>query len=218
MPVIEVKLGDPDRLPTDETVKFLDDGLGPKPRTMNEAFLVALVKMLEPKIAVEVGILYAETTACLAAALRPGAMLYALDINVERSMAVLDAWDILLGLRSRIVVLEGDSGENAKLVPDGIGFAFVDGDHSVEGVERDIEAFWPKMAANGIMAFHDVNDEKIGVIETVSRRFPDALYLPWHQGLVLAQKGPKTIITRQRGIRIPWGEAVALDTARRMPG
>jgi predicted O-methyltransferase YrrM len=34
-------------------------------------------------------------------------------------------------------------------------FIFVDGDHTYEGVKRDIQAYYPLLAPGGIMAFHD---------------------------------------------------------------
>ncbi len=40
---------------------------------------------------------------------------------------------------------------------DTIHLAFVDGDHTEEGVEADIKALWAKIPPGGIIAFHDYN-------------------------------------------------------------
>lgn len=42
-----------------------------------------------------------------------------------------------------------------KFDKDSINFAYVDGDHSYEGVRSDLAALMPKMAKGGIMAFDD---------------------------------------------------------------
>lgn len=43
----------------------------------------------------------------------------------------------------------------AKFVDESISFAYVDGDHSYEGVASDLKALFPKMKKGGIMAFDD---------------------------------------------------------------
>jgi len=58
------------------------------------------------------------------------------------------------GSRARFLI--GDSTEMANRVPDGsLDFAFIDGDHSREGVERDIRAWLPKVRQGGIIGGHD---------------------------------------------------------------
>jgi hypothetical protein len=54
-----------------------------------------------------------------------------------------------------------------------VDFVFVDGDHSLEGVIKDIEAWKPRVNPGGIMAFHDYEkdvwkDVKIGVDDKMS--------------------------------------------------
>jgi hypothetical protein len=61
----------------------------------------------------------------------------------------------------------GCSWENAGRVPAPIGLLFVDGDHTVEGVSRDWEAFEPHLASQAIVMFHDY--DKPGVRTTVDR-------------------------------------------------
>ena len=65
---------------------------------------------------------------------------------------------------NRAVFLRGNSDEMSKLVPDrSLAFLNIDGDHSYEGVTRDL-AFWrPKMVAGGVIAFHDYEAPQYGV-------------------------------------------------------
>jgi predicted O-methyltransferase YrrM len=39
----------------------------------------------------------------------------------------------------------------------GLDLAFVDGDHTCAGVERDFDLYWPLIRPGGMLAFHDVN-------------------------------------------------------------
>jgi hypothetical protein len=61
----------------------------------------------------------------------------------------------------------GCSWENAGRVSAPLGLLFVDGDHTVEGVGRDWEAFEPHLAAEAIVMFHDF--DKPGVRTVVDR-------------------------------------------------
>jgi hypothetical protein len=64
--------------------------------------------------------------------------------------------------------LRGDSVEMASNVPDGsLSLVYIDADHSYEGVKRDIAAWFPKLMAGGIFAFHDYLSEAYGVRRAV---------------------------------------------------
>lgn len=39
--------------------------------------------------------------------------------------------------------------------PDGIDFAFIDGDHSYAGVKNDFDVIYPRIKPTGVIAFHD---------------------------------------------------------------
>jgi predicted O-methyltransferase YrrM len=41
-----------------------------------------------------------------------------------------------------------------------VDFLFIDGDHGYDGVKRDWELFSPLVAPGGLVAFHDVNEER----------------------------------------------------------
>ncbi len=55
----------------------------------------------------------------------------------------------------RVVRILGRSQEVGRLWPFWVDFVWVDGNHSLEGVRGDINAWWPKVRPGGIIAFHD---------------------------------------------------------------
>lgn len=68
----------------------------------------------------------------------------------------------------RAVILRGDSVAMADEVSDGSLFlVYVDGDHSYDGVFRDIRAWAPKVMKGGYMAFHDFENANYGVKDAV---------------------------------------------------
>jgi predicted O-methyltransferase YrrM len=62
-----------------------------------------------------------------------------------------------------------------------IDFIFIDGDHSYEGVKRDILAYLPKMKVGGVMAGHDFNEFFPGVVRAVDEIFGKGNFSPWYQ-------------------------------------
>lgn len=48
------------------------------------------------------------------------------------------------------------SYEAADQVPDNIDLLFVDGDHSYDGVKKDIDLYFPKLKSGGVVAMHDI--------------------------------------------------------------
>lgn len=83
------------------------------------------------------------------------------------------------GLDDWVEVVESDSAEAAKLFDDeSVSLCFVDADHGYEAVQRDIEAWWPKIRPHGQLAGHDylcdsvaqAVDEFFGVRDLYVRR------------------------------------------------
>ena len=56
---------------------------------------------------------------------------------------------------ARIRILRGESHEVAHLMPDEVDFAFIDGDHSYEGLQTDWATVSPRVAPGGIVCLHD---------------------------------------------------------------
>lgn len=73
--------------------------------------------------------------------------------------------------KDRRVVLDGDSVAMAAKIKDGsLDMAFIDANHTIEGVRRDIEAYWPKVKPGRWLAGHDweKNEPRVyGVVQAV---------------------------------------------------
>lgn len=48
-----------------------------------------------------------------------------------------------------------------------IDVLFIDGDHSYEGCKADIDSWYPHMAKNGVMLFHDADETSPGVVQAI---------------------------------------------------
>ena len=49
-----------------------------------------------------------------------------------------------------------------------IDVLFIDGDHSMWGCHMDIKSWFPHMAENGVMLFHDCDESSPGVVQAVA--------------------------------------------------
>lgn len=71
---------------------------------------------------------------------------------------------------SRAVVYEEDSVKASHRILDGfLDFVFIDGDHTEQGVERDIDAWLPNVRDGGILAGHDLHFPSVKSV--VDRKF-----------------------------------------------
>jgi predicted O-methyltransferase YrrM len=57
-----------------------------------------------------------------------------------------------------------------------IGLLFIDGDHSEEGVQADVDAWAPFLTRNGVIVFDDAKDETIGPARVVERMLASGEY------------------------------------------
>lgn len=74
----------------------------------------------------------------------------------------------MLDLLENINLLDMPNNEAIKKLKDiQIRFLFIDGDHSKEGVNRDIQLFFPKLMPGSIIVFDDFSEEFSGLIEAV---------------------------------------------------
>lgn len=75
-----------------------------------------------------------------------------------------NAVKLLSQFGERSVILRGLTHEMAALVEDGsLGLLYLDGDHSYEGVMKDLESWYPKVCKGGVIATHDYFDPDYGV-------------------------------------------------------
>ena len=74
--------------------------------------------------------------------------------------------------QKRRIVIKSDSVKAADKIKDNsLDLVFIDGDHSYEGVKRDIEAWLPKIKKGGWISGHDYTRK--GVAEAVSDYFDE---------------------------------------------
>lgn len=91
-----------------------------------------------------------------------------------------------LGLHSVVHLLPMPSEEAAAHLrgqSTRIRFLFIDGDHSRDGVQRDVELFFPMLSAGAIVAFDDCSPSAPGVVEVIdellrSKVFDNAFVYP----------------------------------------
>lgn len=52
-------------------------------------------------------------------------------------------------------------------INDEVNVIFIDGDHTYEGCKADIDNWYPQMAKNGVMLFHDADETSPGVVQAI---------------------------------------------------
>jgi predicted O-methyltransferase YrrM len=109
------------------------------------------------KIAIEIGTYMGATAAEMASELAPGGTLYCIDPYRDGDMNYEIAQRHILrqGLADRVKFLRCDAATARALLPRAIEFAFIDGDHSYEGLKADWTIVRQLLAVGGIAAFHD---------------------------------------------------------------
>jgi len=113
--------------------------------------------------ALEIGTYQGVSAARIAGALAPGGLLYCVDPwpATEEKRGNNPCWSICerhlrrSGVKNRIRILRGYSREMANRVPAQLDFAFVDGDHSWEGIKADWTIVSEKMLPGGVVCLHD---------------------------------------------------------------
>ena len=78
--------------------------------------------------------------------------------------------DVIFG--DKVTFLFDYSYNVAEYIPEcSLEFCYIDGDHSYEGVKKDIELFYPKVKHGGVLCGHDFN--VFGVAAAVCESFDD---------------------------------------------
>mmetsp|Transcript_93858 Transcript_93858/g.297888 ORF Transcript_93858/g.297888 Transcript_93858/m.297888 type:complete len:185 (+) Transcript_93858:741-1295(+) len=66
-------------------------------------------------------------------------------------------------------MVQGSVEAAAWVAPGSLDLVFVDGDHSYEGAEGDIQAWWPALRQGGVLAGHDYTLTWPGVVQAVNK-------------------------------------------------
>lgn len=104
----------------------------------------------------EIGRLAGKSTVCLALGARDGngQPIYSIDYDPKYTQPAVDALREF-GVEDRVTVVTGDSAVQARRLPSPFAAIFVDGDHTYDGVRRDIEAIHDLLGPDGVLLFHD---------------------------------------------------------------
>lgn len=89
-----------------------------------------------------------------------------LESNFRRNVATagLDEWVKLYNMKSHDAVTQHRADFDC------VRLLFIDGDHSYEGVMRDIELFAPLLQTGGLIVFDDYHSDGVGVVQAVRER------------------------------------------------
>ncbi len=109
---------------------------------------------------VEIGVMHGVTTAVLRGAMREDGVLTAIDphpagrlgVSFERAIAEREVAAVP---RGRVVLLRKYSRDALAGWTGSIDFLFVDGDHSLRGIDEDWRGWTPFVEPGGIVALHD---------------------------------------------------------------
>jgi hypothetical protein len=105
----------------------------------------------------EIGRLHGKSTAVLAMGLRDGGgrgPLYSLEIQ-DKHRPIAEGHLHDRGLLELVTLMQGDSATTIAQLPGKFDTIFVDGDHSYEGVMRDLHALEGRIEPGGVAMFHD---------------------------------------------------------------
>ena len=68
---------------------------------------------------------------------------------------------------NKCVFIRQKSADAADLVPNGLDFLYIDGNHMQEYVEKDIKLYYPKVRRGGMFGGHNYQPENPGVMKAV---------------------------------------------------
>ena len=78
-----------------------------------------------------------------------------------------EQWDELFGrtqlklIGKPVEFIRETSVEGAKLIPNELDYVYLDGDHSVEAVIKDLDTWYPKVRSGGLIGGHDANEPSV---------------------------------------------------------
>lgn len=152
--------------------------------------IYGLIRWLQPPICVEIGSFQGYMTSVMAKAIddNPGqGILYAID-NFSLGNNPIELHNRLasLQLSDRVVIMGGDSKDES-LWPGQVDFAFIDGNHSFEGCERDMVNAFVRGAK--CIAIHDTvswwGPRECTKIERVMGQNVNMIEVPFDSGLAI---------------------------------
>lgn len=173
---------------------------------------------------VEIGAFKGRSTWYIARALEDAASahrLISIDPHLEGTQADFERNVAASGVSARVDVRAAYSHDVAPDVPGPVGLLWIDGDHSYDGVRRDFEDWFPKLAVGGWIAFHDTVDLWYGPTrlarELLARR-ADLASVGVIGTITYARKSKPSVLNRVRALRARLAFELAVFVRRRRFG
>lgn len=150
---------------------------------------INIVRGMKPSVVVEIGTWGGGTLFLLARSAAPGATIVSVDLphgafGGGYPLVKVPLYKSFAAASQKIHLIRGDSHGAATaakvraLLPGEIDVLYIDGDHTYEGVRRDFELYGSLVKKGGIVAFHDIvenrDDPSCGVAafwDGIKRRF-----------------------------------------------
>ncbi len=113
-------------------------------------------------IAVEIGSYIGASSLLIAKGLNDNSILYCIDTwqNDAMTEGNWDSYKVFLentkSVKNKITTIRKTSVEAGNNFNKMIDFIFIDGDHSYEGVKKDVDIWFPKLKSGGIVVMHDI--------------------------------------------------------------
>jgi predicted O-methyltransferase YrrM len=118
------------------------------------------------KKASEIGVFEGVNTVIIGKSLEINGMLYAIDPFFKGKLGIcyhekISKYHVKKNkLNNKVHFLPKLSFDAVDYVPDDLDFIFIDGDHSLEGIQKDWNIFSKKVKHGGIIALHDTSVPK----------------------------------------------------------
>lgn len=119
-------------------------------------------------MAAEIGSYHGASSCCLASGIRSSeGRVWCIDTWMNDAVSdgrsdVFPVWQQSTSRFNEVLsVVRGYSHEVVEQVPNELAMLFVDGDHSYEGVKRDLLLYLPKLREGGILVMHDWGHEAV---------------------------------------------------------
>jgi len=146
-------------------------------------FTRRVLEKCEGIICAEIGVLRGENSREILTEWGQIKTMYLIDNYQDGWIAYPDAQANLSPWKDKLVwLLEDSVTAISRFADNSFDFIYIDGDHSYEGVKRDMIAVWPKIREGGVMSGHDYNprwDSLAGVIRAVDEFENEMKLMKW---------------------------------------
>ena len=161
----------PPELPFDDALAYAVDHVGITQKPDEIRWLFELVRELQPRVVLEIGLDEGGTFFLWTRAAAPDAQLVAIDTRPPGALGLRSPFPLVRRAfargKQRVDLLMAADSHDPATVPRverllggrPVDFLFIDGDHSYDGVWADFRMYSPLVRPGGIVAFHDVAQE-----------------------------------------------------------